>query len=181
MPDEVIGNTMPAEEVAPDSWLAQQVYAKFGLAMYAGQALEYVIATLLEWSGFTSGQYLSHEEWERADINFLRKTLGALRKELLAQPIDLAHLEGDLTRAVELRNFLAHHYFRERIDALTTQEGCKNMLAELEQAVNLLNGVVQKLRSITRNMVNEFGGPDIIPVATENKSQGFGEPLPGLS
>lgn len=49
--------------------------------------------------------------------------MGARRLELLARRPDLAHMEDLLTRALRLRNFLAHNYFRERAAAITREDG----------------------------------------------------------
>jgi hypothetical protein len=181
MPDED-DELLKVEEVAPGGRQAHQVYAKFGVAMYGAQTLEFVILAVLEWSGLVSGRYTTAEAWARADAELLRKTLGALQKALIVERVDLTHLEEDLVRAVALRNFLAHNYFRERIDAIESWEGRERMVAELDQAHDLFNALVQRLRPITRGIVDEFSAHHPLPqVDTRTRAGEFDSPVPGLS
>jgi hypothetical protein len=153
MSEDVDGETFMVEEITPEAWHSREVYAKFGLAIYEGQVLEHEIVNLIISSGIGLGTYRTREEIEAADVELFRRTMGTLKKELLLRRIDLGHLEDELIRAVTLRNFLAHRYFRERVSAFMSKEGRDQMIAEL----------VEK-------------------AAQEAKeSREFGEPLPGLS
>jgi hypothetical protein len=171
------------EDIDPESWHTRQVFAKFGLALYQGQVLEHEIVNLIVWSGISAGTYRSPDEMRTADGEMFKKTMGTLKTVLLSRRIDLSHLQNDLIKAVDLRNFLAHKYFRERAAAFTTHDGRERMIAELDSAVVFFEQVDADLTPLTRKVVESFGlldklseifeeGPDV------NK---FGTPLPGVS
>lgn len=171
------------EDIDPESWHVRQVYAKFGLALYQGQCLEYEIINLIIWSGISIGTYASRQETETANVELFRKTMGALKTVMLRRRIDLGHLEDDLINAVTLRNFLAHNYFRERVSAFMTQEGRKKMMAELDAAVAFFEQVDATLTPFTNRIIESFGLLDKMPeiLKEAEAKKGFGQPLPGLS
>ena len=45
------------EEIDPESWLTREVYAYFGLAMYAAQVLEHEMVNLIAWTDVSSKGY----------------------------------------------------------------------------------------------------------------------------
>jgi hypothetical protein len=170
------------EDIDPASWQTRQVFAKFGLAMYQGQVLEHEIVNLIVWSGIGAGIYRTPDEMETADGEMFGKTMGTLKTVLLSRRIDLGHLQGDLIKAVKLRNFLAHKYFRERAAAFTTYDGREMMIAELDSAVALFGQVDADLTPFTLKVLEAF---DLLDKLSEIIEEGpdpteFGEPLPGL-
>jgi hypothetical protein len=182
MSEDVDGDSFMVEEITPEGWHNREVYAKFGLAVYEGQVLEHEIVNLIIWSGIGLGVYRTREETEAADVELFRKTMGTLKKELLSRRIDLGHLEDELIRAVTLRNFLAHRYFRERAAAFMSEEGRDQMIQELDRAAEFFGEMDAKLTPFTLKMVEKFGLLDKLPeFMKENEEAGeFGEPLPGL-
>jgi hypothetical protein len=155
--------------------------AKFGLAMYLGQVLEHGIVNLLVSSGITPGIYANYEQTETVSVALFMKTMGALKRLLMERGIDLTHLENEVIRSVSLRNFLAHHYFRERASALGTREGRKRMLIELDQAVSFFQEVDARLDHLTIKLLEELGILDEMPEAMQEAAKtDFGQPLPGL-
>jgi hypothetical protein len=177
------GDVFMVEDIDPESWHVREVYAKFGLAMYQGQVLEHEIVNLIVWSGVSDGAYSSYKETQSANVEMFLKTMGSLKKVLMSRRVDLGHLESDLIKAVSLRNFLAHNYFRERAAAFMTHEGRDRMIAELEQADDFFQQLDASLTAFTRKMLDAFGLLDQMPQFVEEaqKTMGFGEPLPGLS
>jgi hypothetical protein len=151
--------------------------------MYEGQVLEHEIVNLIVWSGIGSGTYRTPDEMETANGDMFKKTMGALKTVLLSRRIDLGHLQADLIKAVDLRNFLAHKYFRERAAAFTTRDGRERMIAELDSAVAFFGQVDADLTPFTRKVVESFGLLDKLSEIFEEGPDPteFGEPLPGLS
>jgi hypothetical protein len=169
------------EDIDYESWQVRQVYAKFGLAIYHGQVLEHGIVNLLVWSGVTDGRYSSYAETETESAELFSRTMGFLKKLLIDRSIDITDLDDDLIRAVRLRNFLAHDYFRERASAFLTNEGRERMLIELDQAVSFLSEIDARLDPLTLKLVESLGLVDNMPKAMEAAEQaGFGQSLPGL-
>jgi len=48
---------MVLEDIEPEGWLAREVFANFGLALYTAQVLEHEIVNLVVWSGLRDGRY----------------------------------------------------------------------------------------------------------------------------
>jgi hypothetical protein len=176
------GQLLVAEDIDPESWHTRQVFAKFGLAVYQGQVLEHEIVNLIVWSGVGDGTYSSYKETQSANVEMFLKTMGSLKKVLMSRRVDLGHLESDLIKAVSLRNFLAHNYFRERAAAFMTHEGREQMIDELEQAIAFLEKVDGNLTAFTRKIIGSFGVLERMPETMREvrERMGFGEPLPGL-
>lgn len=170
------------EDIDPESWHVREVYAKFGLAVYQGQVLEHEIVNLIVWSGVGDGTYASYEDTTTANVEMFRKTMGTLKKVLLSRRIDLGHFEADLIKAVTLRNFLAHNYFRERAAAFMTHEGRERMMAELDSSTEFFERLDGELTTFTHEIIKSFGLLEEMPEVMKEtaRSKGFGEPLPGL-
>lgn len=84
-------------------------------------------------------------------------------------------------RAVKLRNFLAHHYFRQRSASFVTDDGRNRMVEELQAAREFFKLVDDELEPLTRQILTALGINTHLPEMMEElRLSGFGEPLPGL-
>jgi hypothetical protein len=172
---------MMLEDIEPESWLAREVFARFGVAIYSSQVLEHGIVNLVVWSGLRDGRYRVYEETDAANIDLFRKTMGSVKKILLSRRPDVGHLDNLLIQAVRLRNFLAHEYFRQRAAAFLTHDGKEQMIEELKKATEFFEDVDAKLEPLTMQIIEATGVDKHMPEAMESARQvGFGEPLPGL-
>jgi hypothetical protein len=169
------------EDIEPEAWLSREVFANFGVAIYTSQVLEHGIVNLVVWSGLRDGEYRAYEETEAANLELFRQTMGSVKKILLTRRPDIGHLDELLIRAVRLRNFLAHEYFRERAAAFMTMEGKDQMIEELKKATAFLENVDCRLEPLTMQIIEATGVHKHWSEAMESASQaGFGLPLPGL-
>jgi hypothetical protein len=90
-------------------------------------------------------------------------------------------MEDLLTRALRLRNFLAHNYFRERAAAFTREDGQQRMIEELKGAREFFSEVDAEMTKLVREIMRLKGlDSRLDEVMEEVRQQGFGEPLPGL-
>lgn len=119
----------------------REVYARFGLAVYFAQVLEHGIVNALAILHLIPTQrHLtgSREEWtSMADVFFGRHfgtTMGRMMKGLRGVVEVPADLDGLLSRALTLRNWLAHDFFRERAVEFLTPAGRAQMLREIDEA-----------------------------------------------
>lgn len=170
------------EDIDPESWLARQVYAYFGLAIYWAQCIEHGIANIVVATGQRGGVMTTRDEFAIDHAAMLRKTMGQARKELLKRRPDLTEFEDKLRRAVTLRNFLAHGYFRERTAAFMTTEGKEAMVRELERAAEFLEGVNGDFVALSLDMIQAMGATEerLAEIYTSLHASGFGQALPGL-
>jgi len=180
MPDEV--DAPITKNTSPEHELKHEIYARFGLAMYYAQMLEFSIVNQLLALGITDGIYNTYEETEAVVVGLLRATLGDLKQKLADSKLDLTHLDDDLRRALRLRNFLAHNYFRERLLAAELPAGRERMLGELAQAASFLEEMGERLNTLTTEIYEAQG---ITPVDLRDVRETAerivpGRPLPGL-
>ena len=117
------------------------VYAQFGLALYLAQVLEHGLANALMFAELLprrAGKPVPRKDWEAEFDEFMdqqfEQTLGRLVRGLRSATSVPADLEGLLTDALNTRNFLTHHFFRERAELFMSSDGREKMIQELERA-----------------------------------------------
>ena len=151
------------------------VYANFGLAIYWAQCLEHqivnsmVIMDLLPnfaWKSKTREQW--HQENDQYNEAQFAKTLGRLIKDLKNLTSVPQELESKFADCLQRRNFLAHHYFRERAVEFMSSEGRDKMISELENDVALFQAADQQLYSLVEPLNLKFG---LTPKAIESAMQ----------
>ena len=170
------------EDITPESWLTREIYANFGLALYMAQALEQGIVNLALYTGVRDGNVGTFDAAEADDTALFRRTMGQLKNRLMDRRPDVAEFEGMLGRAVRLRNFLAHQYFRQRSAAFGTEDGQTRMIEELTKARDFFEEVDARLDPLTMEILDSMGLLEHMQQAEEELRQaGFGDPLPGLA
>ena len=135
-----------------DEEQSRDVYAHYGLTMYLAQVLEYAIV-----SAFVILRLPEKQKYTREDIDDLmdgrfKKTLGMLLKTLRDEMTLPETLEATLSQALARRNFLAHHYFRERAEQFVTREGRAKMIVELQIDQQLFQSADTALSGVLRPM-----------------------------
>lgn len=135
----------------------KEVYAHFGLAIYLGQVLEHGIGNSLVYASLIPnniGKIRSSAEWHEKFDQFLgahfEKTLGRMIATLKCEVEIPDDLESLLSAALKTRNWLAHHYFRERADEFMNEAGRTKMIAELEEAQSLFSRADEALETVIK-------------------------------
>lgn len=143
------------------------VYAHYGLALYLAQVLEHGLANTLMWAELLprqAGKPVLKKEWEAEFDAFMheqfQQTLGRLIRELKNATAVPENLESLLTEALERRNFLAHHFFRERAESFMSHEGREAMIEELKQAQRLFDDADQLLTTVAKPLRERYGLTD---------------------
>ncbi len=144
------------DDVEEDS--AKEVFARFGLAVYQCQCLEHGLANLIMTTQLVRVRPKTRESWEGLidcvlDDAFT-KTFGNLLKALHGVVTVDDRTKQTLLRAKDIRDELAHRFFRERAEDFMTSVGKQRMLdhlstlsATLEEAilvVDMIEGAVAK-------------------------------------
>lgn len=127
---------MPAFE--PSDEATKDLYATFGLAVFLCQSIEANLAYSLLAYGKLTGELLTMEQYDQMESSLQRLTLGRVVSKVqeVAKLNDTAELV--LSEALKMRNFLIHHYFRERAYDWFAEKTFAAMKDEL-------NGYVEKL------------------------------------
>ena len=153
------------------------VYAHFGLAVYLSQVLEHglanamlifelapnamAVATPITWPSRVDSFY--EEQFQ--------DTLGRLIRKLQKVALVPPHLEQILARALDRRNWLSHHYFRERATEFLSSAGRNTMIAELEEAQALFQEADGALEAVSRPARERYGYSDALLTTIEEKMQ----------
>lgn len=143
------------------------VYAYFGLAQYLAQVLEHGLANALmcaELLPRRAGKPVPRKHWEAEFDLFMNQqfeqTLGRLIRGLGKATSVPTDLEGLLTDALKTRNFLAHHFFRERAESFMSRDGRDKMIEELERAQKLFDAADERLTEVTKPLREKYGLTD---------------------
>jgi len=175
-----IGTTGPAgRSASPPLWTekmaetydedehVKEVYAHFGLAVYFSQVLEHGLVNALVFSDLLprrAGHPMPKEEWFKEFDAFMDQhfetTLGKMirgLKNVISVP---QNLESLLAEALKKRNFLAHHYFKDRSTEFMTKIGRDKMILELQEARTLFEHADDKLEEVVRPLRVRFGLTD---------------------
>lgn len=116
-----------------DEEQVREVYAHFGLAMYLAQVLEHGVVNALVILRLPAKAKMTRQDIDEFMEGRFQKTLGALlrqqRSEIGSIP---GELDSVLRKALRERDFLAHHYFRERSERFVLRDGREQMLQELQ-------------------------------------------------
>jgi hypothetical protein len=143
------------------------VYAHFGLAIYLSQVLEHGIVNAIVCVDLLPKRTVrpvARNRWIEELDSFMDRhfetTLGKMirsLKDVISVPEDLEDL---LTAALKKRNFLAHHYFRERATEFMSRQGREEMINELENAQALFVQADGKLEEVIKPVRERYGLTD---------------------
>ena len=139
------------------------VYAHFGLAIYMSQVLEHGLANALLVLDIVprASAVATPESWpEKVDSFYdaqFKRTLGSLIHRMRELTLVPAELEQVLKQALETRNWLSHHYFRERAMDFLSEAGRDRMTAELEEARDLFDAADKALDAVVRPIRQRYG------------------------
>ena len=127
----------------------REVYARYGLAMYFAQVVEHAIVNLMIALRLPERGALTKRDVDQFMDEAFAMTFGRLLKELrrLDQPTHF--LQRDLDQAREMRNWLAHRYFRDRTVRFMSPAGRAAMLEELDDATSLFLQVNEGLEQLS--------------------------------
>lgn len=152
----------------------KEVYAHFGLAIYSAQCLEHGLVNAFIYLDLIPSKIpISHSKaWEDSVDSFSSKhfehTLGRMIKDLKKFTDVPSDLSLKLSRALTIRNWLAHDYFRERAKEFLFSVGRKNMIKELEDATNLINEADKQLSIILDPILKKYGITEELITETSN-------------
>jgi hypothetical protein len=133
----------------PTDDLAKDVFAHFGAAYYHAEVLHRGLCNLYVWTKISAIGPMNRYRIEEHLAKAFSTTLGQLVGE-----IKICFSEDEfeaLDVAVSKRNFLAHHFWFERVHLMSSADGCRALIAELNAA--------EKLFKETDNLVDMVAAP----------------------
>lgn len=140
-----------------DDDLVRETYAHFGLAVYWGQVLEHGLVNAMVVLQLPPRSTFTRDDVDPFMDRQFKNTLGKMihnLTDMTAIPVDLEDL---LTRALKTRNWLCHHYFRERAVDFMNNDGRTKMIAELEECRELLIAADRCLSATVKPIADSCG------------------------
>jgi hypothetical protein len=161
----------------------KETFAYFGRAYYEAGVLDSALALAILFIDFlptVKASYLQSKgtfdrpAYEAAFDKFLAdqhaQTLGNLRKRLFQSSLLDDELKAAIDEAKKKRDFIAHHYFRERAIEFATRPGRDQMIAELDETGTYLQHVAEKIDAVIEKAQRDLG---IDPKVIQDYSERF--------
>ncbi len=144
------------EDSEPESDDIKEVYARFGLAYYQAEVLHRGLCNLYSLLQVPSAGPITRPRIEEHLRTAFESTLGQLL-ERLAPPLLPARLIPRLRVALERRNFLAHHFWFERIHLMPSIKGIETMLNELASDTELFRELGKEIEKLVVSLYSRIG------------------------
>lgn len=163
----------------PTSDDVKEVYARFGLAYYHAEVLYRGLCNLYCASQTPPTGPVTRHRVEEHLRSASEMTLGQLLPKL--ESLLPSPLPERLADALKRRNFIAHHFWYERIHLIPTLTGIETMLAELAQDTELFQELDMEIEKITEPLHARFGlTPELFAMAFNNIKSGRAQALEPL-
>lgn len=133
------------EELDDHNYQIRELYAQYGLAMYLSATFEVALVNVLTLAQTTSSGRGTRELFDTYHEANLSVTMGRTLKRLSLVVHDQPQLLADLRRALDERNRLAHHFFRDHDMDFITSAGREIMLAEVLLAQEMFQTATRQL------------------------------------
>ncbi|WP_405568814.1 hypothetical protein OG418_29575 [Streptomyces phaeochromogenes] len=121
------------------------VYALFGLAIYKANVLEHTLVNTLAMARLITaeeqGERLIRDPWAQGFKDMMGKLIRRAEPYVSAYP----DVVDDLTNSLKRRNFLVHHFWRERIQEMITASSRAKMCTDLKADCRLLTQTDDRL------------------------------------
>jgi hypothetical protein len=109
--------------------LIRDLYATFGLAYYQSECLHRGLCIALAYLGLPQADFLTSPRVEELLAQSFSLTLGEVAEKL--EGVLPAEWNTEIRKAVEIRNFLAHHFWFDRAHLMHNTNNIRLLIAEL--------------------------------------------------
>ncbi|GAI83598.1 unnamed protein product, partial [marine sediment metagenome] len=138
----------------PDAELIKEVYARFGLAYYESECLHRELCIILAFTSFQSKLNITRPRIEEKLVHAFSLILGQVKDALKHILPDV--LYSKLEYVVEQRNFLAHHFWFERIHLMFSTKGLRQMLKDLSVLSELFSKFDEQVSDYSKSKLCQF-------------------------
>jgi hypothetical protein len=136
----------------------KEVYAHFGLAYYHSEVLHTGLCNLYALSQTPAEGGMTRPRMEEHLSEAFSSTLGRIFNLVL--PVLPENLVDKFKSAIDLRNFLAHRFWFERIHLTTTSEGVDRLVSELSNYSEAFLELDTEIDKLTGQYHKRLGLPD---------------------
>ncbi|MFI9544149.1 hypothetical protein ACIHAR_09455 [Streptomyces sp. NPDC052016] len=121
------------------------VYALFGLAIFKANVLEHTLVNTLAMARIITaeeqGERLIRDPWAQGFKDMMGKLIKRAEPYVSAYP----EVVDDLTSSLKRRNFLVHHFWRERIQEMVDESSRAKLCADLKADCRLFTQTDERL------------------------------------
>ncbi len=164
------------EDLDEESWEVRETFAYFGRAFYMASVLEVGLVHVLMWGDFmmqarqkyaaTDGKSFDRKQYEidfdaYVDRHFAQ-TMGNVLKRVETFPYLNADIRKRIRDAKVRRDFLAHHYWRERSVEFASQAGRARMRIELEDDTHTFQKLDRDIETSMKLVRHKLGIDDAV-------------------
>jgi hypothetical protein len=136
----------------------KSVYAHFGAVAARVSAFESVLINILLGAAKKTGKITTDKEFDRLEKDLREsKTLGPLIKSVNARITVPKLTEEAMSEALKRRNYLMHHFFRDKAFEFETEAGRSKLLKELIEAHAYILVAKRLANELLMQIANEFG------------------------
>src|SRR5450755_1283392 len=136
--------------LSDDAREIKEVSALFGRAVFFIQAFERQLGITIASVCLSDPDSVTREQYDALLSKNFKKTLGQLFHKMKDDLHIADEIKQEIETALQLRNFLIHNYFWERMLQFNTSIGRQAMLEELYHACTVFQEVDSKVEALTK-------------------------------
>jgi hypothetical protein len=140
----------------PPSELCRDVYAHYGLCMAASQLFETHLINVLTAYATDRDPHHTRQTYDKYLEKHERLTFGNLLQALTGLDY-LSGAEALVLARKRDRDFLAHRFFRDRVESFLTVSGCKRLIDELESIRQRFDSTTLAVEAIETALTKKLG------------------------
>ncbi|MBK7054893.1 MAG: hypothetical protein IPH52_07530 [Leptospiraceae bacterium] len=141
--------------------LVKDVYAKFGLAYYLTECIHRNLCNIFTFSSFESSEHIVNGRIEEKLNYSFYKTFNQIYIETKKDLPD--EIKNQMDIAVKKRNYLAHHFWFEKVNYLFNEDKIVILLDELENDyINFFESIDSQLDTTANSLASKLNLPDAI-------------------
>lgn len=160
--------------------LVHEIYARFGLAYFQSECLHRELCSVLARSKLPAKEQITRPRVEEEMARSYSLTLGEVIDKLQGLLPD--HIMIRLPEALEKRNFLAHHFWFEKVYLMFNIEGAQKLIFELTEYAELFEKLDAMITEYSRpKLKEELGITDEMLQASQEIILAGKEPAPLFS
>ena len=140
----------------PSSELCRDVYAHYGLCMAASQLFETHLINILTAYTTDRDPQRTRQTYDKYLEKHEKLTFGNLVQALTGFDY-LSGVEPLVLARKRDRDFLAHRFFRDRVESFLTVSGCKQLIDELESIREQFDSTIFAVEAIETALTKNLG------------------------
>jgi uncharacterized protein YutE (UPF0331/DUF86 family) len=147
--------TNPDSETGPDYELRRDLFARFGLAYYHSECLHRELCIMFTCSELPPPSLITQSRVEELMSRAFSLTLGEVVLKLEGVLPD--ELWKNVRAALERRNFLAHHFWFERVHLMFNVRDTRLLIAQLDDDIQLYDTLDTRVSEYSRTILATLG------------------------